>query len=146
MMLGPRAYLQSETEPDTVDTFDLENTLRHLLYAAGYNDAGHQNVPWTFDVCLDGRMYTVFVTEWAPDAEARPALSPRELDVAQLIARGLPNKAIAAILELRPSTVNTYTKRIYLKLNVSSRAEMVAKVLREPSRRFYTPQSAGNPS
>lgn len=58
-------------------------------------------------------------------------LSPRELEIVHLISKGLPNKAIASILEISPWTVATHLRRIYGKLGVNSRAEMVAIMLKK---------------
>jgi DNA-binding CsgD family transcriptional regulator len=55
-------------------------------------------------------------------------LSPRELAIARLIAKGLPNKCIGDILEISPWTVATLLRRIFVKLEVSSRAAMVARL------------------
>ena len=52
------------------------------------------------------------------------ALSAREMEIARLISRGLPNKTIARTLELSPSTVSSHLKRIFLKLGVRSRTEL----------------------
>ena len=53
------------------------------------------------------------------------ALSGRELDVLNELAKGKSNKAIAAELSLEETTVRTYTTLIYDKLGVSSRTEAV---------------------
>lgn len=58
-------------------------------------------------------------------------LSPREQEVARLVSKGLSNRAIAAVLEISPWTVSTHLRRIYNKLSVGSRAEMVACVMKE---------------
>lgn len=55
-------------------------------------------------------------------------LSPREYEIARLIAKGYPNKTVAAVLELSPWTVGTYLRRIYAKLGVRCRAAMVAQL------------------
>jgi DNA-binding CsgD family transcriptional regulator len=57
------------------------------------------------------------------------ALSPREQQVALMVAAGRTNQAIAASLEISAWTVSTHLRRIYAKLAVSSRAEMVAHLL-----------------
>jgi DNA-binding CsgD family transcriptional regulator len=57
------------------------------------------------------------------------ALSPREHEIVRLVAAGYPNKTIAAVLDISPWTVATYLRRIFHKLRVSSRAEMVARAL-----------------
>ena len=61
-------------------------------------------------------------------AEGEISLSPRELEICVLIAKGYPNKTIAGILDIRPCTVATYLRRIYAKLGVRCRAAMVAEL------------------
>ena len=60
-------------------------------------------------------------------------LSPREHEIARMIARGLPNKTIAAVLEISTWTVGTYLRRMFAKLHVSSRAALVAQLMQEPT-------------
>jgi DNA-binding CsgD family transcriptional regulator len=57
-------------------------------------------------------------------------LSPRERQIAQLVLEGLPNKSIAYSLKISQATVNTYMRRIYLKLDVNNRAQMAVKAIR----------------
>lgn len=49
-------------------------------------------------------------------------LSPRELEVLQLASRGLTYQETAQALEVSINTIGTYTRRIYTKLAVTSRA------------------------
>ena len=56
----------------------------------------------------------------------RVSLSPREREIARMIAKGYPNKAIAAVLDISTWTVGTHLRRIFAKLGVTSRAAMVA--------------------
>ena len=49
-------------------------------------------------------------------------LTAREAEVLQLLARGHPNKEIARRLVLSPKTVSNHLERVYIKLQVSSRA------------------------
>lgn len=53
-------------------------------------------------------------------------LSPRELEVLALLARGFTYREIANSFHISESTVNTYGRRIYKKLHVRSRAKAVA--------------------
>jgi DNA-binding CsgD family transcriptional regulator len=46
-----------------------------------------------------------------------------------MIAKGYPNKTIAAVLEISAWTVGTHLRRIFSKLHVSSRAAMVANLM-----------------
>jgi two-component system NarL family response regulator len=50
-----------------------------------------------------------------------PALTPREIAVLELVARGLSNREIGAALSTRPGTVKTHLERIYAKLGVGDR-------------------------
>ena len=59
----------------------------------------------------------------------RPALSEREVEVLQLMARGSANKQIAADLSITESTVKTHIANIFQKLEVSHRTEAVTKAM-----------------
>ena len=59
-------------------------------------------------------------------------LSPREQQIALMVAHGRTNQAIAGALEISVWTVSTHLRRIFAKLAVSSRAEMVAHLLSHP--------------
>jgi len=61
---------------------------------------------------------------------AQTILSPREAEIARMIAEGHPNKVIAAVLDISTWTVNTYLRRMFVKLGVTSRAAMVARLMR----------------
>lgn len=58
------------------------------------------------------------------------SLTPRELTVLGLVADGLPNRDIAAALELSEHTVKFHLASIFGKLGVSSRTEAVRRGLR----------------
>jgi LuxR family maltose regulon positive regulatory protein len=82
------------------------------------------------------RLLAVFAAE---DHDSRPALahphshqlveplSPRELEVMQLIASGASNAEIAQKLYIAVGTVKNHVKNIYAKLNVHSRAQAIAR-------------------
>jgi DNA-binding CsgD family transcriptional regulator len=68
-----------------------------------------------------------------PDASADPPLvplTPREREVLQLAAAGLPGPSIAERLVVSPSTVKTHFSNIYEKLGVSGRPAAVARGMR----------------
>jgi DNA-binding NarL/FixJ family response regulator len=52
-----------------------------------------------------------------------PKLSERESSVLQLVSKGYTHAEIAELLNVSPHTVLTYVKRIYQKLQVTSKAE-----------------------
>ncbi|TDD57906.1 helix-turn-helix transcriptional regulator [Kribbella antibiotica] len=59
-----------------------------------------------------------------PDDDS--GLTPREYDVLRLLARGLPNRQIAAELYISPATVGVHVGRILTKLNATTRTEATA--------------------
>jgi len=79
---------------------------------------------------IDGSQYilTRSLPVRSPD---QVSLSPRELAIVQLIAKGLPNKTIGEVLEISQWTVATHLRRIFVKLDVTSRAAMVARILED---------------
>jgi DNA-binding NarL/FixJ family response regulator len=70
--------------------------------------------------------------EAARDTE-RPgrALTPRESEVAKLVAEGHASQAIAEMLVLSVKTVETHRANIYKKLNISDRVELTRYAIRE---------------
>jgi DNA-binding NarL/FixJ family response regulator len=52
-------------------------------------------------------------------------LTPRELEVARLVARGLSNKEISQILGTSPGTVKVQVHWVLQKLGVSKRGDLV---------------------
>jgi len=85
-----------------------------------------------FDVEVDGLRYRLVQSEavHSSDPPCAAPLSPREHEIIRMVSLGYPNKTIAAVLEISSWTVNTYMRRIFAKLNVGSRAAMVAKVIK----------------
>jgi DNA-binding NarL/FixJ family response regulator len=58
-------------------------------------------------------------------------LSPRELEILLLIARGLSNRQIAHALRLSEATIKRHLANLYPKIGVSSRGEATSKALSE---------------
>ena len=61
-----------------------------------------------------------------PRARALPGLTPRQGEVCAALAQGLSNKAIALQLGISPSTVKDHVHAILDRLELKSRAEVVA--------------------
>jgi DNA-binding CsgD family transcriptional regulator len=59
---------------------------------------------------------------------AASGLGPRERELCRHLAEGTSTAAIAARMGLAESSVRTYLKRIFLKMGVSSRVELVARL------------------
>ncbi|MEM9485730.1 MAG: LuxR C-terminal-related transcriptional regulator [Cyanobacteria bacterium P01_F01_bin.116] len=67
-------------------------------------------------------------TQPAPLQFNYDCLTPRESQIAELVAQGLTNKEIGAELWITENSVKQALKRMFRKLKVSSRAEMVAQL------------------
>jgi len=57
-------------------------------------------------------------------------LTPREIQVLELVAEGLPNKAIAARLDISDQTVKFHVSSICGKLGAANRTDAVRRALR----------------
>lgn len=60
---------------------------------------------------------------------ARPALTPREVEIVELVGRGLRNREIAAFCGISEETVQTHVKNILLKLDAQDRTAAVSIAL-----------------
>lgn len=60
-------------------------------------------------------------------ADDTSELSGRELEVLQLLAQGMTNKQIAAIVHLAPSTVKNFNSNIFKKLKVRTRRHAISR-------------------
>jgi DNA-binding NarL/FixJ family response regulator len=70
------------------------------------------------------------ITAPRPSRAGLPRLTPQELQVARLAARGLSNRDIAAQLFLSPRTVGYHLYKAYPKLRVTSRSQLDPDTLR----------------
>jgi len=80
------------------------------------------------DIEVDGIRCVLTTSKATPNK-----LSPREQEIARMVAEGYPNKTIAALLEISSWTVSTHLRRMFAKLGVGSRAAMIAKLLESGS-------------
>ena len=83
-------------------------------------------------VASGGAYFSVGMSERGASAanlERLTALSQREREVFERVARGFTSKEIAAELGIQQTTVDVYRSRLMKKLGVSSRAELVELAL-----------------
>lgn len=104
---------------------DLVSALVRRASPSANTIASEQNV--LLDMNVDGVRCTLVRSDG--DRADDAALSPRELEIARMVAAGHPNKTIAAVLDISAWTVGTHLRRIFSKLRVTSRAAMVAKLM-----------------
>ena len=63
-------------------------------------------------------------TEWAQLVE-QLSLSPREAQIIKLLCDGHKNYSAACVLGISPATVKTHLSRLYAKLGVNDRFELL---------------------
>jgi len=102
---------------------------RELLQSIREVHAGQRHISATAATCLAEHM-------------PRTSLSPRELEVLQLIAEGLRNKEIGAKLDIAEDTVKIHIKNIFAKLEVIDRT---AAVVAASQRGFIRLDAPNNP-
>src|SRR6185312_9133351 len=78
-----------------------------------------------------GGSVAITVRELGIEREAfarRYGLSPREAEVAELVLRGYPNPVIAATLGIAPATTKRHLTRIFDKIGVDSRTQLLSRL------------------
>lgn len=97
---------------------DVSEAIRRVMEGDNYLDPGLGDAPWD--------TYLV-----PPSGEQRlSVLTPRERQVFELVARGVTHREIAEQLGIGKKSVDTYRARLYQKLGINSRAELVEIALK----------------
>ena len=103
-------------------------------------------IPGATLIPLPGSSHLFYHGDWAAVLDAvlgflcepaspGPRLTDRELEVAELIAQGLTNQAIARRLSVAPRTAEAHVENIRRKLQVRSRAQIATWVTEQRLRR-----------
>jgi DNA-binding NarL/FixJ family response regulator len=67
--------------------------------------------------------------DWPVNDGAGRTLTRRELEIVRLVSQGLTNKVVAGELGVREGTVKIHLHNIFRKLRVSSRTELILRVI-----------------
>lgn len=78
-----------------------------------------------------GTYFPERVTQWIVEREARSSLSAREIEILEMVSRGLTNKEIAGVLQISHYTVRNHINHISAKLQVADRTEAATIALRQ---------------
>lgn len=80
-------------------------------------DAGRQTLPDDVTARLDAR-------------QLMPVLTPREIEVVKLIAKGMRNKEIAVALGIAEDTAKAHVRHVIAKLDVNDRSAVIGIAVR----------------
>lgn len=142
LVLPKGAWKQSELYKRCCSTYDHEHIMTGPLVGHGqlvgtinFARIGHVPAFNQLDLASLGAVCTHFSAHLAElrkpslaPSPIRNCLTPRELQIANLVAKGLTNAEIGAELWITQNSVKQALKRMFRKLEVSARTEMVAKL------------------
>jgi predicted ATPase/DNA-binding CsgD family transcriptional regulator len=132
-------------ETNAYSVFDgrAEEALRGALGSGRFEDAFAEGASYSFEEAValalgedgdaDGSEETGGPPS-RPAAEKPGGLTPRELEIAELLAEGLTNKEIANRLVISQRTAETHVDRILGKLGLTSRAQVASWLAEQQAR------------
>jgi DNA-binding NarL/FixJ family response regulator len=108
---------------------DVHAAVRHLVDLANHLPSYGDGV--LIDLVIGSTRCVVTASPQRKASLPRMAdlLSPREQEIARMVAQGFTNKEIASVLDISSWTVSTHLRRIFSKLDVTTRAAMVARLV-----------------
>ncbi|WGV26872.1 LuxR C-terminal-related transcriptional regulator [Halotia branconii] len=143
MVLPPGGWKQSELYQNCCAYYDHEHimtgpivgggSLIGAIYFARVGETPafhHQNIAHLSAVCthLSACLATLDIQQIRIKYSGKNRLTAREIQIAELVAQGLTNAKIGATLWITENSVKQALKRIFRKLEVTNRAEMVAQI------------------
>ena len=122
--LGPMpGDRHSDAQTDILVRFILKGTACIVVPGNLTNSAGYLGC---FE--LSGRCYTIIKTDEEKCSDLLDLLTPRELEIALLVASGQECKEIARRLRISFHTVRVHVGRIYSKLGLHKQTELAGLV------------------
>lgn len=118
---GNRARLKDELDRLAIEVVAEFDTLADAQASAITADAV---------ILADANVRAATARRDSEDEWFEEPLTPREIEVLQLLAEGLPNKAIAGRLHISDQTVKFHVGSIFGKLGASNRTDAVRRALR----------------
>jgi DNA-binding NarL/FixJ family response regulator len=124
----PRAIILS--------SYELEEEIYKAVKAGarGYlsKDASREEIVAALETVAGGGTYfPARVLEWLEKRDDRSSLSAREVEILEMVSRGLTNKEIARVLQISHFTVRNHINHISAKLQVTDRTEATTVALRQ---------------
>ena len=82
-------------------------------------------------VIRGGKYFPENIAALIAEREERSSLSPREIEILEMVSKGLTNKEIARVLEISQYTVRNHINHISAKLDVGDRTEAATVALQQ---------------
>ena len=108
---------------------EVHAAVRHLVDLANNQPTSGDGVLVDLVIGSTRCVVTVGPKHRAAHPRMTDLLSPREQEIARMVANGFTNKEIASVLDISSWTVSTHLRRIFSKLDVTTRAAMVARLI-----------------
>ncbi|HTM17404.1 MAG TPA: response regulator transcription factor [Terracidiphilus sp.] len=124
----PRAIILS--------SYELEEEIYKAIKAGarGYlsKNAPREEIVAAIEAVAGGGTYfPERITAWMAERDDRSSLSPREIQILEMVSRGFTNKEIAGALQISHYTVRNHINHISAKLQVADRTEAATLALRQ---------------
>ncbi|MGA3011186.1 MAG: response regulator transcription factor [Terracidiphilus sp.] len=82
-------------------------------------------------VSAGGKYFPAGIAEGIAERESRSSLSPREVEILEMVAKGLTNKEIGRVLQISHYTVRNHINHISAKLEAGDRTEAATIALQQ---------------
>ena len=119
-----------------LSSYELEEELYRAIKAGarGYlskNAPREEIVAAIESVAGGGTYFPEHLSKWVSERDNRSGLSAREIEILEMVSRGLTNKEIAGALRISHYTVRNHINHISAKLDVADRTEAATLALRQ---------------
>lgn len=128
----------NENRPKAIilSSYEFEEEIYQAVKAGarGYlsKNAPREEIVAAIETVADGGTYfPERVIQWMQERDARSSLSTREIEILEMVSKGLTNKEIAGVLRISHYTVRNHINHISAKLQVADRTEAATVALRQ---------------
>lgn len=128
----------SDKQPKAIilSSYEYEEEIYQAVKAGarGYlskNAAREEIVAAIEEVTAGGTYFPERIVQWIEERNGRSSLSSREVEILEMVSKGLTNKEIAGALQISHFTVRNHLNHITAKLQVADRTEAATIALRQ---------------
>jgi DNA-binding CsgD family transcriptional regulator len=127
--IPPSASQNQDPQNDRLQLIEtIEDAMKSLIAALPRDATDDCGDPWQPRALVEFNLDEFHYTLIRKRSNLQQRLSPRELEIARLIASGMSNKSIGAVLDISTWTVAAHIRRMFAKLGVVTRAALVARL------------------